>query len=573
MIPDGQPKVAARGEPVWLHAAVIASLWASSEIVLGSFLHNLRIPFCGYMMTGLAVIIMTAGHRLHPLRGVLWRAGLLCAVMKSVSPSAALLSPMIAIFMEGLLMNAGIGLLGARRPGYLLGGGLAMSWTLLHKIAALFILYGTSVAELYAGICAFAEKQTGLILGGPWAPLLVLGCLLFASGMVCAAAGWTIARRAAAVAPARSGPAAARPATAVPARISARSCSVTLLVLHGVVALTGPLLLVRLPLAAGAALVLVYVLFFGRRYPEAFRRLKKPGFWIGFILLTLLAGLFLGRNGGSLSREGLCRGVEMNLRAILLVACFAALSVELANPRVRHWMMRRVSRSFLVALEAAFSILPEVVASLPAPRELLRRPIDALSGVVARAGEWLERLEEAAAGPVFFLTGAVNSGKTRFAAAVVERLRAGGVSVAGILSPGHVENGAKVGFEIVDAATGDSHLLSRRGGPEQWPGYGPFRFDPDGLAFGEQACSPAALALADVVVLDEVGRWELEGGGWADILARLAASRVNALVIVAREEFVEAIARQWRLPTVHVWHAGRDEAALVADEILLRVEI
>jgi len=30
---------------IWLKAAMLGSLWASVEIILGSFLHNLHIPF------------------------------------------------------------------------------------------------------------------------------------------------------------------------------------------------------------------------------------------------------------------------------------------------------------------------------------------------------------------------------------------------------------------------------------------------------------------------------------------------------------------------------------------------
>jgi len=32
---------------IWLKAAMLGSLWASIEIILGSFLHNLHIPFSG----------------------------------------------------------------------------------------------------------------------------------------------------------------------------------------------------------------------------------------------------------------------------------------------------------------------------------------------------------------------------------------------------------------------------------------------------------------------------------------------------------------------------------------------
>ena len=150
----------------WLKAAVLGSIWASSEIVLGSFLHNLGVPFCGYLLTAIAICLMVAGHRLWPERGILWRAGLICAVMKAVSPSAVILGPMTAIFMEGLMLEAGTVLLGRNPAGYMLGGGLAMSWGLIQKVVKLIVLYGVDMYQLYVNLYAWMVKQFGL--SGRW---------------------------------------------------------------------------------------------------------------------------------------------------------------------------------------------------------------------------------------------------------------------------------------------------------------------------------------------------------------------------------------------------------------------
>jgi hypothetical protein len=64
---------------LWRKAAVIGSLWAASEIILGSFLKNAHIPFAGLVLTGIGVAILVAGHSLWPVKGLLWRAGLVCA--------------------------------------------------------------------------------------------------------------------------------------------------------------------------------------------------------------------------------------------------------------------------------------------------------------------------------------------------------------------------------------------------------------------------------------------------------------------------------------------------------------
>ena len=87
MNPDRQLSI------TWLKAAVLGCLWASSEIVLGSFLHNLHVPFSSIFLTSIGVILIVSISYKWKDRGLIWRAGLICALMKSVSPSAVIFGP------------------------------------------------------------------------------------------------------------------------------------------------------------------------------------------------------------------------------------------------------------------------------------------------------------------------------------------------------------------------------------------------------------------------------------------------------------------------------------------------
>lgn len=42
----------------WIKASIIGTIWAASEIVLGSFFHNLKIPFTSNILTGIAIVIL-----------------------------------------------------------------------------------------------------------------------------------------------------------------------------------------------------------------------------------------------------------------------------------------------------------------------------------------------------------------------------------------------------------------------------------------------------------------------------------------------------------------------------------
>jgi hypothetical protein len=147
---------------VWQRAAVYGSLWAAVEIVVGSFLHNLRIPFAGTILSAFGVTVMTAGHRAFPQRGLIWRAALICALMKSISPSVIILGPMISIAMEGVLLETSVRLFGGHAVGYFIGGALAVSWSLAQRILNAVITFGPDVVRLYVETYDFASRSLGV---------------------------------------------------------------------------------------------------------------------------------------------------------------------------------------------------------------------------------------------------------------------------------------------------------------------------------------------------------------------------------------------------------------------------
>ena len=115
----------------WIKASIAGTIWAASEIVLGSFLHNLRVPFTGNILTAIGLVILISISYTWTDKGLFWRAGLICALMKTMSPSTMIFGPMIAIFTESLLLELSVRLLGKTIPGYIIGSMLAMSWVLV----------------------------------------------------------------------------------------------------------------------------------------------------------------------------------------------------------------------------------------------------------------------------------------------------------------------------------------------------------------------------------------------------------------------------------------------------------
>ena len=162
------------------------------------------------------------------------------------------------------------------------------------------------------------------------------------------------------------------------------------------------------------------------------------------------------------------------------------------------------------------------------------------------------------------ITGERGAGKTTLAAAVVERLRAADMRVGGILAPGVYRDGRRYSFEVLAVATGERRPLSARDPEPGWIEEQCFWVDPAGYALGNAAL---AAGDADVVVVDEVGPWELAGSGWAARLDALAAGDVPLLLVVRGKCLFDVVTR-WGLEPAAIIGVAEGKAEAIASLLI-----
>ena len=250
---------------------------------------------------------------------------MVCAAMKSVSPSAVLLSPMVAILAEGLLAEAAVRLLGGNAAGYLLAGVLAMTWGLVHKVGKLLIFYGPASLDIYVKGIEKLRDWLGQP-GGVWGPVLLLLGLYGAAGAAAALIGMKAGSPGGTVPLRRREAGLFRPrAGGTPGYRSAALLGAHILVVAGLM-VSG-----RLPLPLAAGLSVSYGLVCAVFYSRSAALMSRTGLWTGVALVSVLAGWLLGDWGS---------GLRMASRAFALALGFAAVAQELMNPRVRRALER-----------------------------------------------------------------------------------------------------------------------------------------------------------------------------------------------------------------------------------------
>lgn len=383
-----------------MKAAVVGGLWASIEIIIGSFLHNTRLPFAGSMLAFTGTVLLLGFYQIWPQKGLIIRAGLITAVMKSVSPSAVILGPMTGIMFEAIVIEVAILLLGKNAVSYMLAGILSVSSALFHKIVSLLILYGFDLIQIYVNIVNFALKQFGMAEAGKWQILVALLSVYTVAGILAGLMGLFIGKKAIRLKK-ETDLIEVKPGEIKPREFfeikEDQKTSVWLLLFH-IMAIPFGLYLLNYGRAEFILpLIILYMLIFGYVYRLALRRLKKPVFWSQLIIIVLLSAFFWDMNDPDrkwVSAEGLLVGLEMMIRALFIVVAFSAMSVELRNQKVKDFLFRIGFGKFYQAIGLAFSALPVMISTLPASKAIIKKPIKSFVRPLVMADSWLQLFEE-----------------------------------------------------------------------------------------------------------------------------------------------------------------------------------
>jgi nucleoside-triphosphatase THEP1 len=128
---------------------------------------------------------------------------------------------------------------------------------------------------------------------------------------------------------------------------------------------------------------------------------------------------------------------------------------------------------------------------------------------------------------------------------------------------------ARRGLELLDLESGQQRPLASVDGDLGGPGIGSYHFDPATLRWGEGILVAAPGRRCDLLVVDEIGRLELEqDSGFRRILTVLASNPFPRSLLVVRDTLLETF--RLRLPQLEftVFEATPGNRGLLPAEVL-----
>lgn len=543
----------------------MGSLWASYEIIIGSFLHNLHIPFSGTILTFSSVFIIIAFIQFWKDKGLVWRAGLICALMKSISPSAVILGPMIGILTEALIIELFLRLAGRNLVSYMIAGGLVVTSALLHKVVNLFILYGLDLWKIIEGLVQYAGKQLKINSPDPIKLFIILLLIYMVAGITAAILGYITGKKyiAKSFGIKTAGSFSPEQKNRLFQISGRKKYSALLLFAHLATIIVCMWLINTRPYYIFLPVILVYLVSCLTWYKKSLHYLKKPAFWIQFIIITFLASFLLESYNSRhlLSSMGLITGLKMNLRAFVIMIGFSAIAVELKNPMIRSILYKRGFSSLYQSLGLAFSALPGIVAGLPGSGELLKKRSSLLIELLSRSDLLLNQFREeyGRRQPVIIITGDIGQGKTTFARQLVEKMISHGVNISGFFSLAVYENNEKTGFDLEDIVSRQRLILARRQPAEGWIRQGHYFFDPRVFENESERLWNQTSQATDLLLIDEVGPLELSDSGWNDLIEIYCRENSVPMIWIVRKNLAQKAARKWNVGNVYIFNPELDK--------------
>lgn len=148
---------------------------------------------------------------------------------------------------------------------------------------------------------------------------------------------------------------------------------------------------------------------------------------------------------------------------------------------------------------------------------------------------------------IFILTGNPGSGKTSYLNQLLVLLRKRNISITGFLAPVSSAGLQIQSYEIQNIETSERLPLAARKETPGWIKVGHLFFNPEAIIEGNRILSNPGISGYDLIVVDEIGPFELNDRVWADSVSGLLFLSDATMIWVVRKNLVQEVILKWNL--------------------------
>jgi len=214
-----------------------------------------------------------------------------------------------------------------------------------------------------------------------------------------------------------------------------------------------------------------------------------------------------------------------------------------------------------------------VIANIPDFKTFMRNPVSVISQLIAYSEYRFAHLKQGQnkAGQIIIVTGIVDSGKTTLIKNIINELESKNLRVAGIYSEKVFENNLRAGYNVVDITTRNQEVFLRKSNSHYTIAVGNYTINPDAVAFGTTILNTDIHRTANLLIIDEIGKLELNNQGWAAGLEDILSKQHNNLLLVVRENCIDDILAKFGIINYQMYYLDATNANTIKDRIIKHI--
>lgn len=174
------------------------------------------------------------------------------------------------------------------------------------------------------------------------------------------------------------------------------------------------------------------------------------------------------------------------------------------------------------------------------------------------------------------ITGHTRSGKTTLLEGVVKMLDKNNIHPGGFFATARYQEKEHIGFDLCFYGENTFFPLASNTRQTGWMDGGHFWFCPETIEKGLEHLNRIKDGSYALVIIDEIGIFELEDKIWGPGVTRLTQQTSIPLLLVVREKLVKGVSEKWDLEVRGVWKTGEQSLhlpGLIARAILQDLSI
>ncbi len=172
---------------------------------------------------------------------------------------------------------------------------------------------------------------------------------------------------------------------------------------------------------------------------------------------------------------------------------------------------------------------------------------------------------------VFIISGRSGEGKTSLLIKIIETLQNKSINIYGFYAEGTWTQNTRSGHCLVKIGNEKRIELCTTNKQEGWIKEDRFYFNPEAIRLGNNIIGQAANSNAQLIIIDEIGPFELQDKIWSKQFSKLLKSTQKPILITTKQKLINAVVAKFEITNFVEFPSNTSITTLI--DTLIKTEV